>query len=346
MKSVEVMRSSLLLALCVTVFFFVDVGSRDLPHPAQRGDIRIAVISDLNSSYGSIDYEPEVSAAIDLIINEWRADLVLCAGDMIAGQHLDLTEENLREMWAAFDSVVAEPLRSAGVAFGFTFGNHDGSGSGRFEQERQIAAAYWRNPANHPGTTITDSTHYPFYYAFTHDSLFVVSLDASHAGTVVDETQMTWLEATLASPEARKAAFRMAIGHLPALPVASGRERPGEFLSRGDLFLEMLDRHAVDVYISGHHHAFYLARHGNVDLLYAGLLGQGQRVLLGEDEPVGQTLTLMDVTYDPAGITYTTYRIEVRDGETVLQEVSLEALPEEIPSGAGVVTRRDLVLQP
>ena len=56
-----------------------------------RQDLRIAVISDLNSQYGSTEYEPEVTKAIDLIINRWQPDLVLGGGDAIAGQKTSLT---------------------------------------------------------------------------------------------------------------------------------------------------------------------------------------------------------------------------------------------------------------
>ena len=46
-------------------------------------DFRIVVISDLNSQYGSTEYEPEVGNAIALM-TQWQPDLVLCGGDMIA----------------------------------------------------------------------------------------------------------------------------------------------------------------------------------------------------------------------------------------------------------------------
>ncbi|MCA1904588.1 MAG: metallophosphoesterase, partial [Cyanobacteria bacterium KgW148] len=39
-----------------------------------RGDVRIAVISDLNSQYGSTTYEPEVIKAVELI-PQWEPDL-------------------------------------------------------------------------------------------------------------------------------------------------------------------------------------------------------------------------------------------------------------------------------
>lgn len=52
-----------------------------LPSPP-RGDLRIAIISDLNSAYGSTDDAPEVDRAVALL-PAWRPDVVLCSGDMV-----------------------------------------------------------------------------------------------------------------------------------------------------------------------------------------------------------------------------------------------------------------------
>jgi hypothetical protein len=67
------------------------------------------VISDLNGAYGSTDYDPEVDQAIALM-PFWNPDLVLCSGDMIAGQRTSLTRVQIQAMWAAFDRHVAAPL--------------------------------------------------------------------------------------------------------------------------------------------------------------------------------------------------------------------------------------------
>lgn len=49
-----------------TAAIVASVGSKDLFTPP-RGDVRIAVISDLNGVYGATDYEPEVDKAIALL---------------------------------------------------------------------------------------------------------------------------------------------------------------------------------------------------------------------------------------------------------------------------------------
>ncbi len=81
------------------------------PTDPSRGDLRVVVVSDLNGAYGSTAYEPEVHRTVRLIREVWRPDLVLAAGDLVAGQRPALTDGNVRAMWAAFDSSVAGPMR-------------------------------------------------------------------------------------------------------------------------------------------------------------------------------------------------------------------------------------------
>ncbi|MEO0853770.1 MAG: metallophosphoesterase, partial [Cyanobacteria bacterium J06648_11] len=70
-----------------------------------RGDVRLVVISDLNGSYGSTDYDPEVDTAIALL-PFWKPDMVLASGDMVAGQNPTLSPEQIRAMWQGFDKHV------------------------------------------------------------------------------------------------------------------------------------------------------------------------------------------------------------------------------------------------
>ena len=142
-----------------------------------RGDLRMVVMSDLNGVYGSTDYDPEVDKGVALT-PFWNPDLVVCSGDMVAGQDLTLTPEQIDAMWSAFDEHVAAPLRSAGLPYGFTIGNHDASSalgindSPLFQQERDLAAAYWQNPEHDPGVEFVDRFEFPFYYTFRHDDVF------------------------------------------------------------------------------------------------------------------------------------------------------------------------------
>ncbi|MGV3540431.1 MAG: phosphodiester glycosidase family protein, partial [Rufibacter sp.] len=240
-----------------------------------RGDVRLAVISDLNSSYGDTTYEAQVGETIRRLPNLWNPDLVVAGGDMVAGQSRQLTDARLRAMWAGFDRTVFQPLRAAKIPFAFTIGNHDGSGGGGFERERAITENFWKNPANHPGLTLVDSTRYPFFYSFVQNGLFFVSWDASDA--VISDEELAWVRQAFTSPQAKKAPMRFLVGHVPLYGVAQERDSPGNVLRKPEKIQALLEEMNVTMYISGHHHAFYPGKRGTLELLNAGALGSGPR---------------------------------------------------------------------
>ncbi|NEQ27330.1 MAG: metallophosphoesterase [Microcoleus sp. SIO2G3] len=301
-----------------------------------RSDVRIVVISDLNSQYGSTDYEPEVDRAIALI-SQWRPNLVLCGGDMVAGQKTSLTTAQIQAMWAGFDRHVAEPLRQAGIPFGFTLGNHDASsattnGSFIFQRDRTEAQNYWNT--HNPGLQFVDRAEFPFYYTFEQDGIFFLVWDASSAR--ISAEQLAWVDRALGSPQAQAAKLRLAIGHLPLYGISVGRDEPGEFLNRAEELRSLLERHSVHTYISGHNHAYYPGHVGRLELLYCGLLGSGARALLNSNLPPRKTLTIIDVKVDSAETVYTT--IDPR----TMEQIDQQTLPRLIASSTGKVLRRDV----
>jgi hypothetical protein len=314
------------------------------PESPPRGDFRIVVISDLNSSYGSTEYEPEVHRAVRLIREEWRPELVLAAGDLIAGQRPTLTDDNVRAMWAAFDDAVGRPLREASIPFGFTLGNHDGSAFPAHRRDREFAVDHWRRPEHHPGVRFVDGTHFPVYYSFVQGPVFVLAWDASYAGTADDEAMMAWVREQLASPCAQAARYRFVLGHLPLYAVAEGRNRPGEVLDQPDSLRALLERHGVHTYVSGHHHAHFPGRRGALELLYTGALGQGARPLIGSDRPPVQTVTILDFHLAADSVAYTTYAFEPdpAGGEKRMRRLELAELPPRIEGFNGWVARRDV----
>ncbi|GGA04109.1 metallophosphoesterase [Okeania sp. KiyG1] len=145
----------------------------------KRGDIRLVVISDLNSSYGSTTYQSQVEKTIPLI-PEWQPDLVLCAGDTIAGQKQSLTEENIQAMWGGFDRYIATPLRQVKQPFAITIGNHDASGyfnksqdGYKYAKERRQAQLYWSKHQNDLNINFLEADGFPFYYSFLHKEIFI-----------------------------------------------------------------------------------------------------------------------------------------------------------------------------
>lgn len=303
-----------------------------------RGEVRIAVISDLNSQYGSTDYEAEVDQAIAMI-PDWQPDLVLCGGDMVAGQKRSLSKSQIEAMWASFDRHIAAPLRKAQLPLGFTIGNHDGSGSmsqGKyaFQADRDLAQAYWTDPAHAPGLAFVERAGFPFYYSFAQKDIFYLVWDASTDR--IDPAELTWVEKSLASPLAQQAKLRIVIGHLPLYAVAKGRETVGNYLAQGDQLRSLLERYQVHTYISGHHHAYFPGKKGRLQMLYTGALGSGPRPLLDSPLPPRKTLTIVDVDLAQALTRYTTYDMKT------LKVVAIQTLPQVINSPTGKIWRRDI----
>ncbi|MDJ0716789.1 MAG: metallophosphoesterase [Prochloraceae cyanobacterium] len=301
-------------------------------------NVRIVLISDLNSQYGSTSYEPEVHQAIALI-PELKPDLILCAGDSIAGQKLSLTNSQIKAMWAAFDRDIGEKIRDLGIPYGFTIGNHDGSGGivkGNlvFKRERKLASEYWNDPQHTPKLNFIDRAQFPFYYSFKEKDIFFLVWDAST--NLISQQQLTWAEKSLASDAAQKAKMRVVLGHLPLYAVAVGRNKPGAYLHNATSLQMLLERYGVHTYISGHHHAYYPGKKGQLQLLHAGALGGGPRKLLNSNLPPRKTLTLLDIDLSSTTTVYTTYNMKTKE------VISDRSLPQVIVSPNGKIYRRDL----
>ncbi|MBE9182000.1 metallophosphoesterase [Oculatella sp. LEGE 06141] len=304
-----------------------------------RGDARIVVISDLNGEYGSTTYDAEVRRAIELV-PEWQPDIVLAGGDMVAGQSKNLSRSQIQAMWAGFDRAVAAPLRQANLPFGFTIGNHDasraiGPNGAIYQQEIELAAAYWNDPAHDPGLEFVDRYKFPFYYTFREGELFGLVWDAS-SSLRMPADELAWVERSLASNAAQTARLRLVIGHLPLYAVGVNRDRPGEVLGDADELRALLERHRVHTYISGHHHAYYPGHRGTLEMLHAGALGGGPRQLLNSPLPPRKTITVVDVTLSSASTVYTTFDMQA------MRLIDQQELPRLVVGNNGVVFRRDV----
>jgi hypothetical protein len=314
-------------------------GAKGLFNPP-RGDVRFVIISDLNDSYGATTYAQEVEKGIKLI-PFWSPDMVLCSGDMVAGQSPSLSDTQLRKMWAAFDQQIAAPIRQMKRPYGFTLGNHDASSalgiSGKFlfERERNVAAEYWQAPAHDPGVQFVDKFEFPFYYTFELKDIFVLVWDGS--SSVIPSEKLAWVEKALSSEKAQSAKMRILLGHLPLYPVAEGRNQAGDIMDNADRLRAMLEKHKVHTYISGHQHAYYPAHRGKMQFLHTGILGAGPRPLLGSKLPPRKTLTVLDVTFNSPDLTsYTTYDMQT------LQVITYPELPRSVTGVNGLLMRRDV----
>ncbi|QJF50323.1 metallophosphoesterase family protein [Roseobacter ponti] len=294
--------------------------------PALADGLRVAVISDLNGSYGSVVYNPRVSAAVERII-ALEPDLVLLTGDMVAGQRRPhLSEAEVRAMWRAFHGVVSVPLARAGIPLAVTPGNHDASGYSGFEQERRIYADEWRNRV--PEVQFVPGGAYPFHYAFNMAGVQFISLDATVVGSL-DPAQRAWLGA-LGTDDI---SARIVFSHLPLWPFAQGRET--QIIGDAAVARFFQDQQ-IDLHLSGHHHAFYPGSEGGVAYVSQACLGSGPRALIGESAKSSPGFTLIDIS--------ATGNIQVSafEGRAFDAPVDFTTLPRRISSPDAVLTRLDL----
>jgi hypothetical protein len=288
--------------------------------------LRVAVISDLNGSYGSTDYNPRVATAVQRII-ALAPDLVLSTGDMVAGQRRPvLTEPEVRAMWDAFHAAVSDPLRRAGIPLMVTPGNHDASAYGGFEGERRIFAEEWR--ARKPALDYIDDGDYPFFYAFRMKGVTFVSLDATTIGPLRGG------QAQRLRDIARANDTLVAFSHLPLWPFAIGRET--EII--GDTDLQDLFRTIdLDLHLSGHHHAFYPGWKDGTAFVSQACLGGGPRRLLGTDTRSAHAITFLEIPVR-GGIEITAF-----EGAGFADPMDWTRLPRRLTHGITTLRRLDLV---
>jgi predicted phosphodiesterase len=291
-------------------------------------DQTIALISDLNGRYGSTGYHERVDQAIDAVI-ALQPDLVLSAGDMVAGQKQPkLDQQWLDAMWREFSTTVTSRLGSAQIPLLVTAGNHDGSGYPAFALERERYAAHWS--AHEPGIEILPGSEWPWRYAARLGGVLLITFDGTRPG-LLPETEKRFIAAMLTAhaPDARAT---IVFAHLPMWPLARGREK--EIIADPDL-LELLHGGGVDVYASGHHHLFFPGiDSGGMLHLGVGALGGNARAFSGgrERQPHGFAL----LTFADQGL-----RVSARIAPDYRRAPQTASLPALIDGPLGALHRLD-----
>ena len=298
--------------------------------PAARAALNVIVISDLNGSYGSTHYEPGVGLAVSRIL-ELEPDLVISTGDMVAGQrlHPPLAAPAIEAMWTAFHAAVSTPLAEAGIPLAVTPGNHDASAYPSFRAEREIFRQQWQSRA--PKLEFVDRDGYPFSYAFALGGVLFVSLDVTKVGTL-DETQRRWLDGLLET-HGKRYRHRVVFSHLPIYPFTLGRESE---VSADHELERILQRHGVELYLSGHHHAYYPGYRRGIRFVSQACLGAGPRPLIGTTSRAGRAITVLE--FDDQG----PVAIGALGGPHFRDPVEIRQLPESIESRFGTLVRDDL----
>jgi hypothetical protein len=313
------------------------VAAKNSPELPQRGDLRIAVISDLNSGLGAADYEWQVDSIMKRIPRIWQPDLVISGGDMVAGMGINDTLQ-LQKMWDGFDKHIAQPLRDSDIPFGFTLGNHDGPRS--HPVERGFTRKYWNKPGNKPGLDFVDAAHFPNYYSFVKDDIFFVSWEASSSEITAENLE--WLKEQFRTKEAKDAKLRFVMGHMPLYSSAQERDSKGNVLKNPEELRRLLEENKVHTYISGHQHAYYPARRGALELLNTGAAGSGERSWLTMDKKPVNTVTIMDIFHERDTIVYSTYIIKEKNAAD-MQLFDQKELPSAMFGVNGHMLRRDIL---
>ena len=313
-------------------------GSQPLgPASTQAADgLKLGLISDLNGSYGSTNYSSAVQRGVTLLMQQ-QPDLVLCAGDMVAGQKRSLTNSQLKAMWAGFEQSVWAPLQKAGVALLPAIGNHDGSsqqhqGGWIYGRERQQADLFWGKHRGNLQSGFIESKRFPFQYVWRRPGLFVVVIDASSAN--VDSTQRQWIQKALNSTHRQPEDLCLVMGHLPLTAFSEGRARAGECISNPQELAGLLRGAGVDLVISGHHHAWYPSESMGLRLLSLGAMGSGPRRIIGSGVFSPPSLTLLEWSRPSELISETTIDLNT------LQPITNNDLPAQVSVPGFPVARR------
>lgn len=323
----------LFFAFPIGLFIVLMTSPGDEPKPGHKTEkdmyFKIAVISDLNASYGSTSYHPAVAATLNEL-KTIKPDMVLCAGDMVAGQKTTLTQQNLDSMWMSFDTKILSPIKEMKVPFGFTVGNHDASPN--FSKDRATAKQFWLKNRDYLNLDFADHTNYPFYYSYVKNEVFLISWDA--AGANINDEVFTWMQKQLNSPRAKRAKLRILLGHLPIYAIVTSKNKPGEVLAQTNKITAFLKDNNIDLYISGHQHAYYPAKENGLRFLNTGCIGDGPRQLIGDTTAARRAYTIINIPIkDYKKFSYKTFIPSEQ------KEINLKELPDSVVGFNGVLRR-------
>lgn len=260
----------------------------DLPQAPDT--IRIAVISDINGSYGTVGYSPLVRTAVSDIV-ERKVDFVVSPGDLVAGQMQGLDYD---AMWKGFHYQIGDVFFDNDLEFIFAPGNHDASSYPGHETER---AAYARAfEKRQPRAPLLMGSQFPFYYGVKIRDILVIALDINRP-IKDNDPQLDWLETTLETQASTR--LNIVLGHLPLSPI-----NLSQFVevAGSPRLLSILRKTPSTMYISGHHHIYYPGHIGELRTVSAPALGNGPRGLFGAP-PIAGYVIIEVPPHSPARVT-------------------------------------------
>ena len=73
------------------------------------------------------------------------------------------------------------------------------------------------------------------------------------------------MKSQLNSAKAKKAKLRILLGHLPIYAIVNSKNKPGEVLAETNKITGFLEENNINLYISGHQHAYYPAKENGLN---------------------------------------------------------------------------------
>jgi hypothetical protein len=194
--------------------------------------------------------------------------------------------------------------------------------------ERAQFQAHWGQ--RHPGLELLPGSEWPWRYAARLDRLLLLTFYGTMPGRLPDSERR--FVGDMLSQYASDADAILVFSHLPMWPFTRGRER--EILDDPGL-LDLLHRHGVDVYASGHHHAFFAGRDDQGLLhLSVGALGGNVRPLVGADGKQAHSYTVLRFTGGD-------FCLRAPRGPDFTGDVDIERLPALIEGPLGRLRRAE-----
>lgn len=328
-----------LIGLILSTLFFPGnlLAETEDVHLVQNDDLplRIAIISDMNGDYGSPDYSIRVHKAIEKL-RAIKPDAVLVTGDMVSGEKKGL---DYKGMWKGFRDTVTLPLTQSDLPMLITPGNHDASGWKGFENERAIYKNEWTTYHNdylskNQNIRLISMENYPFYYSFAIKNVFFMSIDAT-TQLELSAAQKTWLENQSKNSTGFK--HKVVFSHYPFHPIAVQRE--SDYIAdKSNTVFKMLKANGVNLFLSGHQHAYYPSVWEGVRFVSQACLGGGPRKYIGTSKVSEYSFTMVDFLDE--------IRVDAYSYPAFTNPVDRKTLPQSLktPKGGSLI-RDDLALK-
>ena len=118
--------------------------------------------------------------------------------------------------------------------------------------------------------------------------------------------------------------------------IVASKNKAGEVLADNEKTTIFFKKNGIDLYISGHQHAYYPASEQQLRLLNAGCIGEGPRPLLGHDSPATRAYTIIEVpANDPKMFNYKTFIPNTG------KQIELSILPDSV-IGFNGISKKDM----